>query len=701
MGRFVPRREVPQSGGPRAGADPARPGMTARRAIRRTTSPPARSARRKKDSVRRFDARPDTLDFRDQMYQPTLVEVPERIPLEAYRKVGVPVLDQGEEGACTGFGLATIVHYLLRTRRVDPSRVTVSARMLYHMARRYDEWPGEKYEGSSARGAMKGWHKHGVCRDALWPHRAGDAQCALSGEHAQDAIRRPLGAYFRVNHKDLVAMHAALAEVNVLYATALVHDGWMKASRTGAIPYSGTKQLGGHAFAIVAYDGIGFWIQNSWGRRWGKGGFGRISYDDWLENALDVWVARLAVPIELEARRSAAAGVSPGAERATGYSYADLRPHVISIGNDGRLRDAGTYATNAAAVREIVERDIPNVTRSWKRRRILLWAHGGLVGEQGALQRLAEYRTQMLPHEVYPLAFVWRTDYWTTLTNILEDARRRRRPEGPLDAAKDFLLDRADDLLEPVGRALTGHAQWSELKENALLATRSAEGGARLVAELLAKRIASGGRYELHLLAHSAGSVFQAPLVQLLETGASADGAYTAPPVKIATCTFMAPAITTKLFRQLVLPAIRGGSVERFTLVTLTDSAERDDHCANIYHKSLLYLVSNAFEDTPRIPILRPDGEPLLGMEKFVRKDAAIRALFAGKKHEWVLAPNDADAGSTLASRAKRHGDFDDDESTVRAVLARILGRGTVKSEFGFTRTGSSTKGRRKEMVEK
>ena len=35
-----------------------------------------------------------------------------------------------------------------------------------------------------------------------------------------------LGAYLRVNHKDLVAMHCALAEVGILYAVANVHDGW-------------------------------------------------------------------------------------------------------------------------------------------------------------------------------------------------------------------------------------------------------------------------------------------------------------------------------------------------------------------------------------------------------------------------------------------------------------------------------------------
>jgi hypothetical protein len=91
---------------------------------------------RKKTAVKRtYDARPDTLDFRDRLYEPTLVEVPLRRSLEDYRKAKVPVLDQGEEGACTGFGLATVAHYLLRTRKVDPDTRPVSPRMLYEMAR--------------------------------------------------------------------------------------------------------------------------------------------------------------------------------------------------------------------------------------------------------------------------------------------------------------------------------------------------------------------------------------------------------------------------------------------------------------------------------------------------------------------------------------------------------------------------------------
>ena len=115
--------------------------------------------------ARKLTARRDTLDFRDRMFETSLVEVPTHIPLADFLAWHTPVLDQGEEGACTGFGLATVANYLLQRRKVTPDKVPVSARMLYQMARRYDEWPGENYSGSSARGAMKGWQKHGVCTE--------------------------------------------------------------------------------------------------------------------------------------------------------------------------------------------------------------------------------------------------------------------------------------------------------------------------------------------------------------------------------------------------------------------------------------------------------------------------------------------------------------------------------------------------------
>src|SRR3989304_9948304 len=139
-----------------------------------------------------FDAKKDPLDFRDRLYVPTLVEVPIRIDLDKYKEAFIPILNQGNEGACTGFGLTTVVHYLLRTRQVGKDDRNVSPRMLYEMAKRYDEWPGEKYSGSSARGAMKGWHKHGVCMEQLWPYTPNQPDILLTRERAIDARDRPL-----------------------------------------------------------------------------------------------------------------------------------------------------------------------------------------------------------------------------------------------------------------------------------------------------------------------------------------------------------------------------------------------------------------------------------------------------------------------------------------------------------------------------
>ena len=103
-----------------------------------------------------------------------------------------------------------------------------------------------------------------------------------------------------------------------------------------------------------------------------------------------------------------------------------------------------------------------------------------IVSESNAVQRLADYRVNLLEAEVYPVSLIWHTDAWTTITNILRDAVQRRKPEGFLDAAKDFMLDRLDDALEPLARSLTGKLQWDEMKGNARLATEAAKGGVRL-----------------------------------------------------------------------------------------------------------------------------------------------------------------------------------------------------------------------------
>ncbi len=615
------------------------------------------------------NARPDAMDFRDLMFVPTLIEVPTTRPLSDYKKVKVPILDQGSEGACTGFGLATVANYLLRVRKVVPDKVPVSGRMFYENARRYDEWPGEHYTGSSARGAMKGWHKHGVCAEEDWPYDLGPkGPRGLTENRTSEALKRPLGAYYRVNHKDLIAMHAAITEVGILYATATVHDGWDRVGKDGIIHQDpDATPTGGHAFAIVAYDEWGFWIQNSWGRGWGAGGFGRISYDDWLDNGTDVWVARLGAPVVLRKADSISRVHAPVSGMSAAYSYSDLRPHIISVGHDGQLQAGGDYGTTQAELERIFTEDIPRVIKSWPVKRLMLYAHGGLVSEEAAVQRLSEYRPALLESGVYPLSFIWHSDFWTTLKNLLADAVRRRRPEGILDDTKDFLLDRVDDMLEPLARALSGRLQWKEMKSNASQASDPG-GAAWLTAQYLAALVKASPEIEINLVGHSAGSIFNGPLLQLLTQTHR---------LRINTCTLWAPACTVQLFKDEYAPLIRSKSIDRFTVYTLNDKAEQDDNCAGIYHKSLLYLVSNALEDQERIPGLR-DGVALLGMQKFIDADAELTDLVSGGDAEWVLSPNNEPDDSLRGSTARHHGDFDDDPATVRSTFARLVQPGVA-----------------------
>src|SRR5262245_40348702 len=274
------------------------PQAASRREVQRAKPAAARMRTRRK-----LDAQPDRVDVRDWIYQPTLSPLPDRLMNCQH----VPlILDQGTEGACTGFALAAVINYHLAARSLQRR---VSAHMLYSMARRYDEWPGENYEGSSARGAMKGWVAHGVCANTSW---AKHDSVPLTEALGREAQLTPGGAYYRVLHRNIRDMHAALAEVGILYATLMVHAGWDRPGpATVEVPLAGKSKLrlpvirrkgradSGHAVAIVGYTEQGFIVQNSWGRAWGADGFALLPYEDYMLHATDVWVAQLGVPISL------------------------------------------------------------------------------------------------------------------------------------------------------------------------------------------------------------------------------------------------------------------------------------------------------------------------------------------------------------------------------------------------------------------
>ncbi len=638
-------------------------------AIRKGASAPAAANRK----GRKLDAFPDKIDLRDWPYQPTLAPLPDQI----VNCARVPeVLNQGQEGACTGFALAAVVNFLLHNRGIDRAGdQLVSPRMFYELARRYDEWPGEDYEGSSARGAMKAWGRHGVCTRASWTddqHGPGhfDQQCI------DEARLTPGGAYYRVDYRQVRDVHAAIHETGIVFATLMVHDGWSEPGPTTVSVKEGRAKIelpvierkgrsdSGHAVALVGYTAQGFVVQNSWGDTWGSGGFALLPYEDFMLHATDVWVAQLGVPVMADLWAGGAADTLSGAFRAgEAIPLNDIRPYVIDVGNNGLLSDRGDYWTTEADLERLFLETIPARTRGWKKRRVMLYLHGGLNSERDVAKRIVALREVCLANEIYPLHVMWETDWFASAKHILED-QFTQADERAGGRFLEHLREARDRVLE-LTLAVPGGGLWSEMKENAELASVGRQGAMNLVVRYAkqAKALLSGkikkdksGAWELHVVAHSAGSILAAHAIsQLASLG-----------LAWKTLQFLAPAIRMDSFKELVMPEIEAKRCPRPSLYILNDDAERGDEVGP-YGKSLLYLVSNAFEGTR--------GVPLLGMQKFLEADEEVRALLSadvdGRKGI-VVAGEAGEMGSV--AKCGSHGGFDNDVDTMNSVLTRILG---------------------------
>jgi len=670
---------------------------------------------------RAVDVRPDRLDLRDRPYRPPLVSLPAEYPsrrvistvLRKYQAHQL-VLDQGMEGACTGFGLAAVVNFLLwRRENIDSRRqpakfrpvTRVSPRMLYHLARMYDEWGGEDYEGSSCRGAVKGWHRHGVCSETLWPYRdkrGREVFVEPKKGWTHDAATRTLGTYYRVDRKSVADMQSAIHEVGAVYCSAEVHDGWnLDSSKTLPVIEQQWPVSGGHAFALVGYNKDGFIVQNSWGPDWGYGGFAVLTYRDWVANGMDCWVAVMGVPVEHPATgtarsslslSAAAAGVVTGTAPAiarAGSSAGATAPfdeeqaylHTLVLANDGRPANRLVSSANAeAAVKRVCLTGPARWLRDNPGGAMALYVHGGLNSEEDAMKRVRILAPYFKANGIYPLFVAWRTGIGETLKSILDDALGTSsagpRAEGwmgdAFDRIEQLAGDAKDRTIEVGAEKLLGKAVWQQMKQNAA-ASAEDRGGTALLAGHLATLAGGAGAPRLHVVAHSAGSILLGHLFTHLRDARSG--------VVIQSTTLYAPACTTRFAVDHYAAAAHGGLLrpQSVFIENLDDERERADSVGP-YGKSLLYLISRALESYHKTPLLglhiarheKPDRDGSYWPEKaraaikegndFLRSHAQIE-LHGRDQHP-------VDTGAEPIDLA--HGSFDNDRKVITRTLERI-----------------------------
>lgn len=348
-----------------------------------------------------------------------------------------------------------------------------------------------------------------------------------------------------------------------------------------------------------------------------------------------------------------AEGPRVGSTRDVDPEWRELMPHVVNLSR-GELSERGEFATSPGDLMRMLERLI-DWADGQSEPRLLLYAHGGLVKEKDALRYARDTRAWWLRHGVYPIFFVWESGLWETIVS------RIAGPRGAVqDAAVELLFK------------LPGSMAWGAMKESARRSSApdvgdGAPGGAFTFLRTLAPflRSAAGRKVQVHAAGHSAGAIFHAHLLpRLIGEG-----------VGISSVSFLAPAVTSKLFKENLLPHFERGDIARLSIFTMEEKAERLDPSVPLYGKSLLYLVSRGFEGF--------GSERILGLHESLREDKRLSALFALDK-QGRSATTQADRAELQLSiapggtpnplaRALQHGDFDGDRAAMAAVLRRVL----------------------------
>ena len=260
------------------------------------------------------NAKPDPYDFRDLEYRPVLQPLDPSVHADRQDAAFTVLTQEGQ--SCTGHAVAATINTVL-TRSAQrttptPQVAPVSPYMLYRLARRYDDSqrrsgrrvaaarrvqglasprrrPGPRMEPAGGRSQGRAPRRGHRPRRARLPGLvpAATAGRLLPGQrlparrHAVGHQRAPCDRGLGRDPRWLVQ-----AEVRQPPARALRGDR----------PRRGAQPKGGHAFALVGYNEIGFLVQNSWGPDWGDHGFSILTYEDWLPSAYDAWVARPGVP---------------------------------------------------------------------------------------------------------------------------------------------------------------------------------------------------------------------------------------------------------------------------------------------------------------------------------------------------------------------------------------------------------------------
>lgn len=356
-----------------------------------------------------------------------------------------------------------------------------------------------------------------------------------------------------------------------------------------------------------------------------------------------------------------AAGRGSVNTRDVGIEYRSLIGHVINT-SQGILSAQGLMQNTAADLDRLINDHLLPAIHNGEVKHIVFYAHGGLVSERAALCHAQTMLPWWKSHGVYPVFFAWESNAFQAIY---------QQPRGAL-RSRD-LGDFWDKGME-IATQTAAREIWSSIKANARRCSESMTkygqpGGLYLFAQkLLAIRDQLKGRVSLHAIGHSTGPILLARFMPLL----------TSRGMTFATLSYLAPAIRIDDFQAEVESLILNQVINRLTVYTMNQRAEKDDDVVWLYRKSLLYFVRNACEDRT--------GGRILGLQEDLLEDPGMVSCFGLTNKRSLSNQNPAkniriefsqhkdQQPQNPSTQAMEHGAFDNDKATMTSVLATIIG---------------------------
>ena len=179
-----------------------------------------------------------------------------------------PVRDQGSQGTCAAQTAACMKEW--QEKRDYGFDGYMSPQFIYN--NRENQGGGGMY----GRDVMRILSKVGSVEDAVYSYGRVEPVGEIEGHLYERARLHKIKSYARVSAID--DLKTALAVNGPCY---IAFPTYNYGPRMWVQETPDAQMTGGHAMTVVGYDAQGFVLRNTWGARWGDGGYCTYPYSDW------------------------------------------------------------------------------------------------------------------------------------------------------------------------------------------------------------------------------------------------------------------------------------------------------------------------------------------------------------------------------------------------------------------------------------